>query len=145
MGLDRDICAAHPVQGKSRRRVSAQCSAGDTTAHTGDSGEGPKAGLVDARPDRGGRGLWHSLAVNAVEWIEEDSGIDVTVCHDINGNWDPSPLCGNFFNGEPGLPQPGGLGDVDEGCACDVDGRRPAGGAWFGLGLLGLGVLRRRR
>jgi MYXO-CTERM domain-containing protein len=45
----------------------------------------------------------HSLAVNAVEWIEEDSGIDVTVCHDLNGNWDPGPLCGNFFNGEPGL------------------------------------------
>ncbi|PRQ00581.1 trypsin-like serine protease [Enhygromyxa salina] len=45
----------------------------------------------------------HSLAVNAVKWIEQDSGIDVTVCHDINGNWDPGPLCGNFFNGEPGL------------------------------------------
>jgi MYXO-CTERM domain-containing protein len=45
----------------------------------------------------------HSLAVNAVEWIEQDSDIDVTVCHDINGNWDPGPLCGNFFNGHPGL------------------------------------------
>jgi len=45
----------------------------------------------------------HSLAVNAVEWIEQDSGIDVTVCHDINGNWDPGPLCGNFFNGQPAL------------------------------------------
>ena len=45
----------------------------------------------------------HSLAVNAVKWIEQDSGIDVTVCHDINGNWDPGPLCGNFFNGEPAL------------------------------------------
>ena len=45
----------------------------------------------------------HSLAVNAVEWIEEDSGIDVTVCHDLAGNWDPGPLCGNFFNGEPAL------------------------------------------
>lgn len=45
----------------------------------------------------------HSLAVNAVEWIEQDSGIDVTVCHDIDGNWDPGPLCGNFFNGQPAL------------------------------------------
>lgn len=45
----------------------------------------------------------HSLAVNAVKWIEQDSGIDVTVCHDINGNWDPGPLCGNFFNGQPSL------------------------------------------
>ncbi|PRQ03081.1 Trypsin [Enhygromyxa salina] len=45
----------------------------------------------------------HSLAVNAAEWIEQDSGIDVTVCHDINGNWDPTPLCGNFYTGEPAL------------------------------------------
>jgi hypothetical protein len=45
----------------------------------------------------------HSLAVNAVEWIEQDSDIDVTVCHDLNGNWDPGPLCGNFFNGQPAL------------------------------------------
>ncbi len=45
----------------------------------------------------------HSLAVNAVEWIEQDSGIDVTVCHDLNGDWNPSPLCGNFFNGQPAL------------------------------------------
>ncbi len=45
----------------------------------------------------------HSLAVNAVEWIEQDSDIDVTVCHDLDGNWDPGPLCGNFFNGQPAL------------------------------------------
>jgi hypothetical protein len=45
----------------------------------------------------------HSLAVNAVEWIEQDSDIDVTVCHDLNGNWDPGPLCGNFFDGQPAL------------------------------------------
>jgi V8-like Glu-specific endopeptidase len=45
----------------------------------------------------------HSLAVNAVEWIEQDSDIDVTVCHDLNGNWSPGPLCGNFFNGQPAL------------------------------------------
>jgi MYXO-CTERM domain-containing protein len=45
----------------------------------------------------------HSLAVNAVEWIEQDSDIDVTVCHDLAGNWDPGPLCGNFFNGQPAL------------------------------------------
>ncbi len=45
----------------------------------------------------------HSLAVNTLPWIESDSGIDVTVCHDINGNWDPGPNCGNFFNGQPAL------------------------------------------
>lgn len=45
----------------------------------------------------------HSLATNAAKWIENDSGIDVTVCHDNDGNWDPGPLCGGFFNGEPAL------------------------------------------
>jgi hypothetical protein len=45
----------------------------------------------------------HSLAVNAIEWIEADSDIDVTVCHDLNGTWNPGPLCGNFFNGQPAL------------------------------------------
>jgi MYXO-CTERM domain-containing protein len=45
----------------------------------------------------------HSRADNAAKWIENDSGIDVTVCHDNVGNWDPGPLCGGFFNGEPAL------------------------------------------
>jgi V8-like Glu-specific endopeptidase len=54
----------------------------------------------------------HSLAVNAVEWIEQDSDIDVTVCHDLAGNWDPGPLCGNFFNGQPAL----GYGSWNEWC-----------------------------
>lgn len=45
----------------------------------------------------------HSRADNAAKWIENDSGIDVTVCHDNNGNWDPGYLCGGFFDGEPAL------------------------------------------
>jgi MYXO-CTERM domain-containing protein len=45
----------------------------------------------------------HSRADNAAKWIENDSGIDVTVCHDNNGNWEPTHLCGGFFNGEPAL------------------------------------------
>ncbi|MFV8752918.1 S1 family peptidase [Nannocystaceae bacterium ST9] len=45
----------------------------------------------------------HSRSHNAAKWIENDSGIDVTVCHDNDGNWDPGYLCGGFFNGEPAL------------------------------------------
>lgn len=45
----------------------------------------------------------HSNAVNAVAWIEQDSGIDVTVCHDLNGAWNPGPYCGDIFNGQPAL------------------------------------------
>ncbi|NJL03303.1 MAG: trypsin-like serine protease [Spirulinaceae cyanobacterium SM2_1_0] len=46
---------------------------------------------------------YYSAAHNAAEWVEEHSGIDVTVCHDIDGNWDPSYLCGRFYDGEPEL------------------------------------------
>jgi MYXO-CTERM domain-containing protein len=45
----------------------------------------------------------HAMAANAAQWIEQDSGIDVTVCHDLDGTWNPGPLCGNFFNGQPAL------------------------------------------
>ncbi|EDM75599.1 Secreted trypsin-like serine protease [Plesiocystis pacifica SIR-1] len=45
----------------------------------------------------------HSSAVEAVKWIETDSGIDVTPCHDLNGNWNPNHYCGNFSNSQPAL------------------------------------------
>lgn len=46
----------------------------------------------------------YSLASNAAVWIEQDSGIDVTPCHDAEtGAWQPGPLCGEFFNGQPAL------------------------------------------
>ncbi len=31
-----------------------------------------------------------------VPWIEEDSGIDVTPCHDVDGTWNPSGWCQGF-------------------------------------------------
>jgi MYXO-CTERM domain-containing protein len=34
---------------------------------------------------------WH-----AVELIENESGIDVTPCHDVDGTWNPGPDCGGF-------------------------------------------------
>ena len=45
----------------------------------------------------------YAFARNAMQWVETDSGVDVTVCHDLNGDWNPGPYCGNFFNGEPAL------------------------------------------
>jgi MYXO-CTERM domain-containing protein len=45
----------------------------------------------------------HSRSSNAATWIENDSDVDVTVCHDLNGTWNPGPLCGGFFNGQPAL------------------------------------------
>lgn len=32
----------------------------------------------------------------AVPWIEEDSGVDVTPCHDVDGTWNPTPACQGF-------------------------------------------------
>jgi len=40
-----------------------------------------------------------SRAENALPWIEEQSGIDVTPCHDIDGTWNPTPQCQKFFAG----------------------------------------------
>nr|WP_255216294.1 trypsin-like serine protease [Pseudenhygromyxa sp. WMMC2535] len=45
----------------------------------------------------------HSNAVYAVQWIEQDSGIDVTPCHDYDGTWNPTELCGNFSDAQPAL------------------------------------------
>jgi MYXO-CTERM domain-containing protein len=39
----------------------------------------------------------HSLMAGAVPWIESASGVDITPCHDVNGNWDPGPSCTGFL------------------------------------------------
>jgi MYXO-CTERM domain-containing protein len=49
----------------------------------------------------GGSGT-HSLISGALPWIEQESGIDVTPCHDaVSGDWDPTPNCQGFFAGGP--------------------------------------------
>ena len=37
-----------------------------------------------------------ALMHEAVPWIEEQSKIDVTPCHDANGTWNPSAACARF-------------------------------------------------
>ncbi len=49
-----------------------------------------------------GAGNYFSMVHRGVEWIETESGFDVTPCHDGLGNWDPSPACGGFAQGDPG-------------------------------------------
>jgi uncharacterized protein (TIGR03382 family) len=49
----------------------------------------------------GGYGT-HSLISGAVGWVYDNSGVDITPCHDEAGNWDAGPGCGNFYMGEPG-------------------------------------------
>jgi hypothetical protein len=44
----------------------------------------------------------YGLMRGALPWLEERSGIDLTPCFDADGSWHPSPLCENFYAGEPG-------------------------------------------
>ncbi len=46
----------------------------------------------------GGTGT-HALIHQAVDWIEEDSGYDITPCFDSGGAWNPNFECGGFFAG----------------------------------------------
>jgi MYXO-CTERM domain-containing protein len=41
----------------------------------------------------------HALMHPAIPWIEENSGIDITPCHDVDGTWNPTPNCDGFFAG----------------------------------------------
>lgn len=49
----------------------------------------------------GGLGT-HALAWHAVPWIEAESGIDITPCHDQDGTWNPDFRCSGFYSAEPG-------------------------------------------
>jgi len=59
----------------------------------------------------GGEGT-HSLAWNAVPWIEEESGIDITPCHDIDGTWNPTHKCTGFYTADAGV----GFGEFADWC-----------------------------
>jgi MYXO-CTERM domain-containing protein len=60
----------------------------------------------------GGLGT-HSLLEGALQWIEDESGLDVTPCTDYEGNWAPGPLCGGFNS----APANVGSGSWDNWCA----------------------------
>jgi MYXO-CTERM domain-containing protein len=40
-----------------------------------------------------------TLIHKGVAWMEQESGIDITPCHDADGTWNPSPACGGFSLG----------------------------------------------
>ncbi len=54
----------------------------------------------------------HSLMWRAVPWIEENSGIDITPCHDQDGTWRPTYRCDQFYSGAAGV----GYGDWGDWC-----------------------------
>jgi MYXO-CTERM domain-containing protein len=57
-----------------------------------------------------GTGGYYSLMHNGIEWFEQESGIDLTPCHDAQGKWLGNGCAG--FPLEPGAPG----GAWDKGC-----------------------------
>jgi MYXO-CTERM domain-containing protein len=53
-----------------------------------------------------------AIAANAVPFIESESGVDITPCHDADGTWAPTGAC----TGVPLEPGVGGEGSYDRGC-----------------------------
>ncbi|MBL4689356.1 MAG: trypsin-like serine protease [Nannocystaceae bacterium] len=43
-----------------------------------------------------GDAMWFPTIYSAVPFIEANSGIDVSACHQSHGEWSPSPVCGGF-------------------------------------------------
>lgn len=41
-----------------------------------------------------GGGGYYSMMHTGMQWFEEQSGYDLTPCHDADGTWNPSPKCG---------------------------------------------------
>ena len=65
-----------------------------------------------------GQGGYYSMMHKGMQWFEQESGIDLTPCHNADGSWAPSMGCQNF----PTTPAAGGSKWPD-GCAGG-----PAGG-----------------
>lgn len=53
-------------------------------------------GIVSGGPPCGQGADTYVLLHKAVPWIEENSGVDVTPCHDVDGTWNPTPDCQRF-------------------------------------------------
>ncbi|MCH9680986.1 MAG: trypsin-like serine protease [Deltaproteobacteria bacterium] len=60
-------------------------------------------------------GTVYSTFSHVMPWIEQNSGFDITPCHDANGNWDPDERCG-FIPLDPANPATTS-GTWQDGCA----------------------------
>ena len=54
----------------------------------------------------------HSLMSGALPWVEEQTGFDLTPCHDADGTWNPTGACQGFYAGVGGM----GYGDWGNWC-----------------------------
>lgn len=67
-----------------------------------DDGSWRMLGLVSGGGGDGGT-VQYVPAPVTIAWIEDRSGVDITPCHDADGNWAPTPACEGFYIAtEPG-------------------------------------------
>lgn len=116
--IEGDV-AGFPNEG---RKIGIFYDDPDTGICNGDSGGSAYVQLEDGSwrvfginstvPGSCGGSSQHIPSWAAVEWIEADSGIDITPCHDADGAWNPGPACGNF----PVSPGDGSGLNWNQGC-----------------------------
>lgn len=98
-----------------------------------------------AQPDNiCGVGVIYGLLTTQIEWLEAETGYDLTPCHDGTGDWDPGSGCGDFPM-DPEL----GAGTWKNGCVggavgggepvCEPDVGTTGGGGESGTGPTGDG------
>jgi MYXO-CTERM domain-containing protein len=118
-----------------KREVTTTINAIDTQASIGGNGEdscqGDSGGpvYIQLKSEFGGDDTWRAFGITssggqcgtggvyalmhqAIPWIENHSGIDITPCHNSNGDWEPTPECG----GIP-LDPANGAGNWSTGCS----------------------------
>lgn len=97
------------------------------TACSGDSG-GPAFvkypdeswhvfGIASGAPTCGTGPAIYATMHTHVPWFEEELGIDITPCHDVDGTWNPTPKCQAFP-----LDPLDSSGDWDDGCPSALSG-----------------------
>ncbi|MCY1053598.1 trypsin-like serine protease [Nannocystis sp. SCPEA4] len=59
-----------------------------------------------------GQGGMYSMMHRGMDWFEQESGIDLTPCHNADGTWAPTPAC-------KGFPLDPGAGNGDWGSGCN--------------------------
>jgi hypothetical protein len=75
-----------------------------------------------------GMPIQYVQAFTVVPWVESESGVDITPCHDPDGTWSPTEACAGF------ALDPLAAGDWTAGCDAADPGSGPSGtcGAPFG-------------
>ncbi|PRQ08150.1 trypsin-like serine protease [Enhygromyxa salina] len=84
-------------------------------------------GIVSGGPPCGQGADTYSLMHRAVPFIEENSGIDITPCHDVDGTWNPTAACGGFATDPTNSSV-----SWNSGCATQLSGLKSTCGPAFG-------------